>query len=87
MNTKRQRNKPEEGSRPNNAKKGISRRGFLRGAGLTTVGTMALQTGVLGSSAPGATLNEQAIGPDATLIKLQVNGKTKTLAKIGRAHV
>lgn len=80
MDTKRQRNKPEEGSRPNNAKKGISRRGFLRGAGLTTVGTMALQTGVLGNSMPEATLSEQAIGPDATLIKLQVNGKTKTLA-------
>ncbi len=80
MDTKRQRNKPEEGSHSKNIKKGMSRRGFLKGAGLTTVGTVALQTGVLGSSAPEATLNEQAIGPDTTLIKLNVNGKTRTLA-------
>lgn len=61
-------------------KKGISRRGFLRGAGLTTVGTVALQTGVLGNTLPEETLAEKSIGPDATLIKLSVNGKTRTIA-------
>jgi xanthine dehydrogenase YagT iron-sulfur-binding subunit len=80
MDTKNQRSKPEEGSHRNNAKKGISRRGFLRGAGLTTVGTVALQTGVLGSSVQEATLAEQAIGPDAALIKLDVNGRVRNMA-------
>jgi xanthine dehydrogenase YagT iron-sulfur-binding subunit len=80
MDTKNQRSKPEEGSHRNNAKKGISRRGFLKGAGLTTVGTVALQTGVLGSSVQEATLAEQAIGPDAALIKLDVNGRVRSMA-------
>ena len=62
------------------SKKGISRRGFLRGAGLTTVGTVALQTGVLGNTIPEETLAEKAIGPDAALIRLTVNGKTRTIA-------
>jgi len=61
-------------------KKGISRRGFLRGAGLTTVGTVALQTGVLGNAMPNETLAEKSIGPDASLIKLKVNGNFRTLA-------
>ena len=72
--------KPENESQAANAKKGISRRGFLRGAGLTTVGTVALQTGVLGNAMPEETLAEMSIGPDATLIKLSVNGKTRTVA-------
>lgn len=72
--------KPENESQAANAKKGISRRGFLRGAGLTTVGTVALQTGVLGNAMPEETLAEMSIGPDATLIKLSVNGKTRTIA-------
>jgi len=74
MDKDRQKNKPE------NVKKGISRRGFLKGAGLTTVGTVALQTGVLGNSMPEETLAEQSIGPDATLISLKVNGKIRPLA-------
>lgn len=80
MDTKRQGNKPEEGSHSKSIKKGLSRRGFLKGAGLTTVGTVALQTGVLGSSMQESKLSEQAIGPDPALIKLQVNGKMKTIA-------
>jgi len=61
-------------------RKGISRRGFLRGAGLTTVGTVALQTGVLGKDVSSQILDEQTLGPDAELIKLKVNGKLKSLA-------
>jgi len=70
----------KNGSQAAKAKKGISRRGFLRGAGLTTVGTVALQTGVLGNALPEETLAEKSIGPDATLIRLSVNGKTRTIA-------
>jgi hypothetical protein len=40
-------------------KKGLSRRGFLRGAGLTTVGTVALQTGVLGQQLENQAINNQ----------------------------
>lgn len=60
-------------------KKGMSRRGFLKGAGLTTVGTVALQTGVLGDSLPAQDSDEKFIGPEAEIIKLKVNGKLKSL--------
>ena len=73
-----QKFKPDNKSgRPN---KGLSRRGFLKGAGLTTVGTVALQTGVLGSALPEESLADKSIGPDATLIKLNVNGRVRSLA-------
>lgn len=72
--------KDRQKSKPEHVKKGISRRGFLKGAGLTTVGTVAMQTGVLGNSMPEETLAEQSIGPDATLISLKVNGKIRPLA-------
>lgn len=72
--------KPEHEITPGKARKGISRRGFLKGAGMTTVGTVALQTGVLGSNLDDKALDEKTIGPDAELIKLKVNGKLHTLA-------
>ena len=78
MDEKRQKSKPENDTPE--FKKGISRRGFLRGAGLTTVGTVALQTGVLGNALPEESLDQQSIGPDAALIKLKVNGKIRPLA-------
>ncbi len=80
MNKDELTSKPENGASPDIPKKGISRRGFLRGAGLTTVGTVALQTGVLGHNMPDEALEEKALGPDAELIKLKVNGKMKSLA-------
>ena len=80
MDKDRQKSNPENGGRTEHVKKGISRRGFLRGAGLTTVGTVALQTGVLGNTMPEETLADKSIGPDAALIKLNVNGRTRTLA-------
>lgn len=61
-------------------KKGLSRRGFLKGAGLTTVGTVALQTGVLGGAMADAVVQEKALGPEAVLIKLKVNGRMRSLA-------
>ena len=47
---------------------------------MTTVGTVALQTGVLGSTLDENSLDAKAIGPDAELIKLKVNGKSHSLA-------
>jgi len=80
MDKDRQKKISEQEIRPEHVKKGLSRRGFLRGAGLTTVGTVALQTGVFGKSLPEETLDAQSIGPDAALIKLRINGKTRSLA-------
>lgn len=69
--------KPEP-VRPENSGKKLSRRGFLKGAGLTTVGTVAMQTGVFADQKIADP--ETSIGPDAEVIKLKVNGKVRTLA-------
>jgi aerobic-type carbon monoxide dehydrogenase small subunit (CoxS/CutS family) len=60
--------------------KGLSRRGFLRGASLTTVGTVALQSAVFGTSVKEVTLQEKSLGPDAMPIRLNVNGKSQSLS-------
>jgi len=74
-------------------KKGISRRGFLKGAGLTTAGTVLVSTGAmsLGSESP----VDKTVGPDAIIINLKVNGRKKrvsvepraTLAHVLRDHL
>lgn len=79
MNEKNHQQIPENPSSSSGGK-GISRRGFLRGAGLTTVGTVALQTGVFGATPKEVTLEEKSLGPDAVAIKLNVNGKSQSLA-------
>jgi xanthine dehydrogenase YagT iron-sulfur-binding subunit len=60
-------------------KKGLSRRGFLRGAGLTTVGTVALQTGVLGQQLENQADKQPMVGPDAALISFKVNGRMRSV--------
>jgi len=80
MNKDKLTSKSEHEISPEKTRKGISRRKFLRGAGLTTVGTVALQTGVLGANLPEEAQDEKPLGPDAELIKLKVNGKLHTLA-------
>ncbi len=80
MNKDDLKRKNENESSPEKTRKGISRRGFLKGAGITTVGTVALQSGVLGNTLDEKSLEEKAIGPDAELINLKVNGKSRTLA-------
>lgn len=61
-----------------NPKKGISRRGFLKGAGLTTAGTVVMQTGVLGNN--GDAIIDKTIGPDAVTIQMNVNGRLRKLS-------
>ena len=61
-----------------NEKKGISRRGFLKGAGLTTAGTVMLQTGILGHKAQAAG-EDRTLGPDAVILKMKVNGRLHTV--------
>lgn len=60
-------------------KKGTSRRGFLKGAGLTTAGTIVLQTGVLGKDGK-KTEESKTVGPDPVTIEMKVNGKVRSLA-------
>ena len=59
--------------------KGISRRGFLKGAGLTTAGTAMVSTGVLGFDRSQAVLADKTLGPDAMTISLKVNGHLRKL--------
>jgi len=65
-------------------KKGISRRGFLKGAGLTTAGTVVLQTGVLGREATVHAENK-TLGPGPVNIQMNVNGKVRRLTIEPRA--
>ena len=61
-------------------KKGLSRRGFLRGAGLTTAGTVVLNSGVLAFEGTETYAKGQLLGEDAVSITMKVNGKVKSLA-------
>ncbi len=65
-------------------KKGISRRGFLKGAGITTAGTVMLQTGLLGE-ARAEVKEDTPLGPDSVLVKLKINGRTRTVQVEPRA--
>lgn len=60
--------------------KGISRRGFLKGAGLTTAGTAMISTGVLGFNNQEAALVNKTLGPDAMTIDLKVNGHMRKIS-------
>ncbi len=59
--------------------KNVSRRSFLKGAGLTTAGTVMVSSGVMAFDRPKPQA-KKAIGPGATTINLRVNGKTRTIA-------
>lgn len=77
------------------AKTGISRRGFLKGAGLTTAGTVMLQGAVLARQDLAAVQDETVLGPEAVTISLRVNGRIRqltieprtTLAQALRVHL
>lgn len=59
------------------SKGGLSRRGFLRGAGLTTAGTMVLNSGVMAFESKPAV--GQNYGPESVTIEMKVNGELKSL--------
>ena len=56
---------------------GISRRSFLKGAGVAATGTAVLNSGLLGQASE---TPSQVIGPDATSIALNVNGTLKRIS-------
>jgi xanthine dehydrogenase YagT iron-sulfur-binding subunit len=68
-------------TRPEPARSGISRRGFLKGAGLTAAGT-ALLEGVQGfthEAAAEAPHGVTELGPEAVPVRLHVNGAEHTV--------
>ena len=56
---------------------GVSRRSFLKGAGMAATGTAVLNSGLLGHAWE---TPSQVIGPDATSIALNVNGAVKRIS-------
>jgi xanthine dehydrogenase YagT iron-sulfur-binding subunit len=52
----------------------VSRRSFLKGAGLTAAGTTVLNSGLLAQNVPAGS---NVVGPGATAITLRVNGTPK----------
>jgi aerobic-type carbon monoxide dehydrogenase small subunit (CoxS/CutS family) len=68
------------------SKSGISRRGFLRGASLTTAGTVLVNSGLLaGGTGLVFTEKGQNVGPDAVTIDLKINGTLRTVSAEPRA--
>jgi aerobic-type carbon monoxide dehydrogenase small subunit (CoxS/CutS family) len=81
MSDSRESNPPSTLSPPDSVKSGISRRGFLKGAGLTAAGT-ALLDGVQGftSEARGeSTHGVTELGPGPISVRLHVNGAEHTV--------
>ena len=78
-----------------NQKSGISRRAFLRGAGLTTAGTVLAGSGIVGIGDKKSGAKERTIGPDPVSINIRVNSRSyninvqpnETLAEILRNHL
>ena len=62
---------------PTDNSQGISRRSFLKGAGVAAAGTAVLNSGLLGQATE---KQSQVIGPDATTVKLNVNGTVKRVS-------
>ncbi|MCP4976802.1 MAG: (2Fe-2S)-binding protein [Maribacter sp.] len=69
--------KQESGSQP---KKAITRRSFLRGAGLSTAGSVLLTTNAFAIDYNEYPVAGEEFGPDAITIKMKVNGITKSLS-------
>ncbi len=58
----------------------VSRRGFLKGAGITAATTVIESAKAFGREATDALHGVQAIGPDALPIQLHINGREYTVA-------
>lgn len=59
--------------------KGLSRRGFLRGAGLTTAGTVVFTTGVHAFETASRPAKGTKLGPGSTAIEMKINGHNHPL--------
>lgn len=69
--------KRKSGSQPT---KGISRRSFIRGAGLSTAGSVLMTTKAFAIEYAEKVEADKEFGPEATTIEMTVNGKKMTLS-------
>jgi len=60
--------------------KGLTRRSFIRGAGLSTAGSVLLTTNAFALNYKEQVIVGDEFGPDAMTIKMKVNGITKSLS-------
>jgi xanthine dehydrogenase YagT iron-sulfur-binding subunit len=61
--------------------KTTSRRAFLKGAGVTTAGTVALSSGLLSFTTIDSTdAKNEVLGPDEVMMEVKVNGRLQKLA-------
>ncbi len=72
--------KDKEKASAKKPKEALSRRGFLRGAGLTTAGTLLLNSSVLAFEVPERTIVGEEFGPGAVTIRMKVNGLTRSVS-------
>ena len=68
---------PEEGSA---AGRGLSRRGFLKGAGITAAGGVLMTSGLAGLAEAEAAPAPDVVGPGRTTVTLKINGDKKKVA-------
>ncbi len=61
------------------SKKGLSRRKFIRGAGLTTAGSVLLTSSAAAFEGHSWEVKGEEYGPGPVNINMKVNGTTKTL--------
>lgn len=73
--SKKQPHPPQSPPEEKASSAGVSRRAFLKGAGLTAAGTAVLEGGLLAQSPSGPVVK----GPNATAITMKVNGQAKQL--------
>lgn len=81
LSSPKEEDQPEEQATGDLVRNGITRRGFLKGAGLTAAGT-ALLDGVHAfnaEAAPVANPGVTVLGPGSVPVRLNVNGKEKTV--------
>lgn len=71
MQMKEDSNKPDTN--------GFTRRKFLRGAGITTAGSVLLNTGLLAADFHSAPETGIYMGPDAVTVQMQINGQMEHL--------
>ncbi len=68
--------KDPSGKKP---KEKLSRRGFIRGAGLTTAGTLLLNSTVMAFEAPERVTVGEEFGPGFTTIQMKINGTVRAV--------
>lgn len=70
---------PSEENLTSKEKKALSRRAFLKGAGVTTAGTVALGSGLVSFTVADNPAKTNVMGPGDTKVQLEINGRSQTV--------